>query len=211
MGRPLQLYLPLLTEGQRDVQNQLLGNHIGPVWLDLCSDFQTCTHTGVWSGKGINILFYALAPAEVSLHLWATSWCYRGHLLHVKTMPQGVLYSHEGFFIGLGNGCSCSQLGFFCSTVGISIIFKFLPFRRFLRLPLVFLWAFSHKVSRLVTVITPILVLIHCFTRHSGSFSGAFVKLSFRGPTSPREASPVTLKLTSRLIPLIIPVSTKPS
>ena len=31
MGGPLQLYLPLLAEGQRDVWVQLLSNHIGPV------------------------------------------------------------------------------------------------------------------------------------------------------------------------------------
>ena len=118
----------------------------------------------------------------------------------------------KGFFISLGNGCSCSQLGLFCSTVGTSVIFKFLPFSQFLRLPLVCLWAFSCKVSWLVTVATPILVFIHCFTRHSGSFgSGAFVKLSSRGPTTPREASSVMLKLASRLVPVIILVSTKPS
>ena len=123
---------------------------------------------------------------------------------------QGILYSCEGFFICLGNDCSCSQLGLFCSTVGICVVFKFLPFRGFLGLPFVFLWAFSHKVSRLVTMVTPIFVLIHCFSRHSGSFgSGAFVKLASRGPTSPRKASSVTLKLASELIPVIIPVSAR--
>ena len=61
-------------------------------------------------------------------------------------------------------------------------------------------------------MVTPIFVLIYCLSRHSGSFgSGAFDKLFSRGVTSPREASFVTFKLVFILIPVIIPVSAKPS
>ena len=127
-------------------------------------------------------------------------------------MLQGVLYSHEGFFICLGNGCSCDQLRLFHATVSRCVVFKFLPFGGFLSWPFIFLWAFSCKMTGLMAMVTPILVLTYCFSRYLGSFgSGPFVELSSRGPASPREASSVTLELAFRLIPVVIPVSSKPS
>ena len=102
---------------------------------------------------------------------------------------QGLLHSGEGFLIGLGQGCGHSQLGFFCTSIGISIVFKLLPLRRLLGLSLVFLRAVSCEVSPLMAMIAPILVFVFSFAGYTGSLgSGAFVKFPSLESSSTRES-----------------------
>ena len=112
---------------------------------------------------------------------------------------QGLSHSREGFFISLGQGCGHSQLGFFCTSIGISIIFKLLPLRRFLGLTFIFLRAFSHKVSLLMAMIASIFVFVFSFTRYSGPLGGgAFVKFSSLESSSTGESSSSSSGPTSR-------------
>ena len=123
---------------------------------------------------------------------------------------QGLLHSREGFFISLGQGCSCRQLGFFCTSIGISIIFKLLPLRRFLGLTFIFLRAFSHKVSSLMAMIASIFVFVFSFTRYSGSLGGgAFVKFSSLESSSMGESSSSSSESTSQPGPSFTVVTTR--
>ena len=71
---------------------------------------------------------------------------------------------------------------------GVSIIFKLLPLRRFLRLTFILLRAFVHKVSSLMAMVAS--VFVFSFTRYLGSLSGgAFVKFSSLGSSSMGESS----------------------
>ena len=112
---------------------------------------------------------------------------------------QGLLHSREGFFISLGQGCGHSQLGFLCTSIGISIIFKLLPLRRFLELTFIFLRAFSCKVSSLMAMIASIFVFVFSFTRYLGSLvGGAFVKFSPLESSSTGESSSSSSEYTSQ-------------
>ena len=112
---------------------------------------------------------------------------------------QGLSHSREGFFISLGQSCGHSQLGFFCTSIGVSIIFKLLPLRRFLGLTFTFLRVFSHKVSSLMAMIASIFVFVFSFTRYSGPLGGgAFVKFSFLESSSTGESSSSSSESTSQ-------------
>ena len=87
-------------------------------------------------------------------------------------------------------GCGCSQLRFFCTSIGISIIFELLSLIRFLRLALIFLGAFSCKVSLLVAMVTAVFVFVFSFVGYLGSFCGGiFVKLPSLEPSFAAESS----------------------
>ena len=112
---------------------------------------------------------------------------------------QGILilqvlsHSREGFLIGLGQGCGHSQLGFFCTSIGINIVFKLLPLRRLLGLSLVSLRAVGCKVSPLMTIIALILVFVFSFAGYMGSLgSGAFLKFPSLESSYMRESSSST-------------------
>ena len=103
---------------------------------------------------------------------------------------QGLLHSREGFFIGLGQGCGHSQLGFFCTSIGISIVFKLLPLRRLLGLSLVSLRTVNYEVSPLMAMIALILVFVFSFAGYMWSLgSGAFVKFPSLESSSARKSS----------------------
>ena len=123
---------------------------------------------------------------------------------------QGLPHSGESFFIGLGQGCGHSQLGFFCTSVGISIIFKFLSFRRLWGLSFVSLRAVGHEVSPLMAMITSVLVFVFSFAGYVGSLcSGAFIELPSLKSSSTGESSSSTLESTFRPGPSFTSVTTK--
>ena len=103
---------------------------------------------------------------------------------------QGLPHSGESFFIGLGHGCGHSQLRFFCTSIGISIIFKLLSFGRLWRLSLTSLRAISCEMSPLMAMITSIFVLVFSLAGYTGSLcSGTFIELSSLESSSAGESS----------------------
>ena len=110
--------------------------------------------------------------------------------------------------MGLGQGCGCGQLRFFCTSIGIGIIFELLSLRRFLRLTLILLRAFSFKMSLLMAMVAS--VFVFSFARYVGSFcGGTFVKLPSLGSSFAGESSSSSSKSSSQPGPSFALVTTR--